>query len=48
VYQGNIRFLIIIGILLFPAIIFFIWNYITGKSEYQKILNKRRKEVNKK
>jgi len=43
-YTNNIRFLIIMSFLLGSAITFFIWVCVTGKSKYQKILNKIKKE----
>ena len=39
-YQGNIKFLIIMGILLFSAITFFVWSCRNSISEYEKIVKK--------
>ena len=39
-YINNIRFLIIMACIIIPAITFFVWVCVTGKSEYQKTLDK--------
>ena len=42
-FINNIRFLIIMACIIIPAIIFFLWACISGKSEYQKMLDKIKK-----